>query len=98
MTYLQAVIQEGLRCHPAVGMSLPGVTPAGGIEICGYFIREGVSFILCPMDFLYVNSYAAESRPLSERILRWYMTIPRYLGRTLPFFRLTDSSRKTLTI
>ncbi|MCJ1441653.1 MAG: hypothetical protein MMC23_002143 [Stictis urceolatum] len=23
---------EGLRCHPAVGMSLPRVTPQGGIE------------------------------------------------------------------
>jgi hypothetical protein len=98
MPYLQAVIQEGLRCHPAVGMSLPRVTPVGGIEICGHFIREGVSFILCPMDFLYVNSYAAEFRPLSERIPGLYITIPRSLGHTLPFYGLTDGSRKTLTI
>jgi cytochrome P450 len=43
MPYLQAVIQEVLRCHPAVGMSLPRVTPSGGIEICGQFIPQGVS-------------------------------------------------------
>lgn len=33
---------EALRCHPAVGMSLPRVTPAGGIEIDNRFIPEGV--------------------------------------------------------
>ena len=41
MPYLQAVIQEALRCHPAVGMSLPRVTPSGGIEISGQFIPQG---------------------------------------------------------
>ena len=41
MPYLQAVIQEGLRCHPAVGMSLPRVTPAGGFELDGRFIPAG---------------------------------------------------------
>lgn len=41
MLYLQAVIREGLRCHPAVGMSLPRVTPPGGIEINEKFIPAG---------------------------------------------------------
>ena len=44
MPYLQACLYEGLRLHPAVGMSLPRVTPAGGIEIGGHFIPEGVKF------------------------------------------------------
>lgn len=42
MPYLQACMYEALRCHPAVGMSLPRVTPAGGIEIDNRFIPEGV--------------------------------------------------------
>lgn len=49
MPYLQACMYEALRCHPAVGMSLPRVTPVGGIEIDGCFIPEGVRtcFPLC---------------------------------------------------
>lgn len=43
MPYLQACLYEGLRCHPVVGMSLPRVTPAGGVEIDGIYIPEGVS-------------------------------------------------------
>ena len=47
MPYLQAVMYEALRCHPAVGMSLPRVTPAGGIKVAGRFIPAGVrSFAL----------------------------------------------------
>ena len=42
MPYLQACLYEGLRCHPAVGMSLPRVTPSGGIEIDGRYIPQGV--------------------------------------------------------
>ena len=43
MPYLQACMYEALRCHPAVGMSLPRVTPPGGIYIDGQHIPEGVS-------------------------------------------------------
>jgi len=43
MPYLQACIWEGLRLHPAVGMSLPRVTPQDGIEIDGKHIPSGVS-------------------------------------------------------
>lgn len=42
MSYLQAVMYEALRLHPAVGMNLPRVTPAGGIVIDKHFIPEGV--------------------------------------------------------
>lgn len=43
MPYLQACIQEALRLHPAVGMSLPRVVPQEGFEIDGFFIPAGVS-------------------------------------------------------
>jgi cytochrome P450 len=47
MPYLQACISEGLRIHPAVGMTLPRVVPAGGMHIHGYFLPEGVCRSSC---------------------------------------------------
>ena len=43
MPYLQAVMYEALRMHPAVGMSLPRVVPYTGFDACGYHFRAGVS-------------------------------------------------------
>jgi cytochrome P450 len=43
MPYLQAVMWEALRLHPAVGMSLPRVVPAGGTEFDGRHLPAGVS-------------------------------------------------------
>ncbi|KAM0547574.1 hypothetical protein ACHAPJ_010318 [Fusarium lateritium] len=41
MQYMQAVIKEGLRLHPAVGQPLERVVPAGGATIAGQFFPEG---------------------------------------------------------
>ncbi|KAF2739943.1 cytochrome P450 [Polyplosphaeria fusca] len=41
MKYLQAVLYEGTRIHPAVGMNLPRVVPEGGIDINGTYIPAG---------------------------------------------------------
>jgi cytochrome P450 len=41
MPYLQAVIKEALRMHPAGGLPLERVVPAGGAEICDVFFPEG---------------------------------------------------------
>jgi cytochrome P450 len=41
--YLQAIISESLRLHPAVGLSLPRVVPEGGTIIDGKHIAAGVS-------------------------------------------------------
>ncbi|KAL6703106.1 hypothetical protein ACN47E_010243 [Coniothyrium glycines] len=41
MPYLQAVIKEGLRIHPAVGTILPRKVPKGGVNLAGTFFPEG---------------------------------------------------------
>lgn len=40
LTYLDAVVMEGLRCFPAIPMSLPRYVPTGGRTIDGYSIPE----------------------------------------------------------
>ncbi|KAH7110257.1 cytochrome P450 [Dactylonectria macrodidyma] len=43
MPYLQAVIKEALRLHPATGLPLERVVPEGGATISGRFFPEGVT-------------------------------------------------------
>lgn len=40
LPFLDAVVMEGLRCFPAIPMSLPRYAPRGGRMIDGYFIPE----------------------------------------------------------
>lgn len=47
MPYLQAVIKEGIRLHPAAGLPLQRVVPKGGAKLAGQFFPEGVSYSLC---------------------------------------------------
>ncbi|TKA74559.1 hypothetical protein B0A55_04445 [Friedmanniomyces simplex] len=41
LRYFQAVIKEALRMHPAVGLLLERVVPAGGAEVSGLHLPEG---------------------------------------------------------
>ncbi|KAF7173431.1 hypothetical protein CNMCM5623_005644 [Aspergillus felis] len=41
LPYLQAVMKETLRIHPAVGTILPRVVPAGGLELSGHYFPAG---------------------------------------------------------
>ena len=43
MPYLQAVIQETLRIHPAVGYVMPRKVPKGGAQLAGRHFPKGVS-------------------------------------------------------
>lgn len=40
LPYLDAVVNEGLRCFPAIPMSLPRYVPRGGRTIDGFFVPE----------------------------------------------------------
>ncbi|KAI1306351.1 cytochrome P450 3A13 [Xylaria venustula] len=40
LPYLDAIVLEGLRCFPAIPMSLPRYVPRGGRTIDGFFIPE----------------------------------------------------------
>jgi cytochrome P450 len=46
MPYLQAVIKEALRMHPATGLPLERVVPEGGVTMCERFFPAGVSCCL----------------------------------------------------
>ncbi|CCC10599.1 unnamed protein product [Sordaria macrospora k-hell] len=43
LPYLDAVVMEGLRCFPAIPMSLPRIVPRGGKTIDGYFLPKGTT-------------------------------------------------------
>lgn len=51
LPYMQAVIKEGMRCHPALGVTLPRVIPQGGKHLAGQFFPPGVgSLPALPVD------------------------------------------------
>jgi cytochrome P450 len=57
MPYLQAVIKETLRMHPATGLPLERVVPQGGATICDRFFPEGVNCPFpCPLRALCTNT------------------------------------------
>ncbi|KAM7205045.1 Cytochrome P450 [Rhypophila sp. PSN 637] len=46
LEFLDAVVMEGLRCFPAIPMSLPRYVPPGGRTIDGYFV-PGATIVSC---------------------------------------------------
>lgn len=50
MPYLQAVLKEALRMHPATGLPLGRVVPKGGAVIAGKMFPAGVGPLLLIMD------------------------------------------------
>ena len=44
LPFLNAVIEETLRCYPSIPSTLPRVTPAGGTTIDGHFVPANVKY------------------------------------------------------
>ena len=38
---LCAAIKEAMRLHPSVGLTMPRIVPAGGLDLCGIHIAQG---------------------------------------------------------
>lgn len=55
MPYLQAVIKEALRMHPATGLPLWRVVPTAGVEIAGHLFPGGTN--------IGVNTWVAHNNP-----------------------------------
>ncbi|KAJ0331909.1 hypothetical protein COL922a_011751 [Colletotrichum nupharicola] len=68
MPYLQAVICEALRVHPAVGLPLERIVPAGGVTIGGRFFPAG--FGLGSRTCIGKNVSILEISKLIPRIIR----------------------------
>lgn len=60
LSYLKAVIHEGLRLCPPVPWMLPRLVPEGGEVICGKWIPGGVSVSAIETSAAYFQSYADE--------------------------------------
>jgi cytochrome P450 len=67
LTYIQAVMKEALRMHPAVGQLLERVVPESGFEINGVFLPAGTIVGINPWiaarDQSVYGADAAEFRP-----------------------------------
>ncbi|RSL89717.1 hypothetical protein CEP52_014809 [Fusarium oligoseptatum] len=67
LPYLSAVINEALRCHPAVGLTMERIVPSNGVTIAGHFLPGGTiagcSAWVIHQDAEVFGSDAAEFRP-----------------------------------
>lgn len=72
LPYLNAVVKEALRCHPAAGLMLERVTPPHGVTVCGQSIPGG-TIIGCNAWVIHRDEKTFGDRPAEFRPDRWLM-------------------------
>ncbi|KAK1781535.1 cytochrome P450 [Copromyces sp. CBS 386.78] len=91
--YLDAVVMEGLRCFPAIPMSLPRIVPRGGKTIDGYFLPEGTT-VSCQAHSVHrIDREAWGPDPDVFRPERWLEEKADMEGRKRLFFAFANGGR-----
>lgn len=75
LPYLSAVINEGLRCHPAAGLTLERVVPAGGAQLAGHFLPGG-TLVGCSAWVVHRDTSVFGENPDEFRPERWIEASP----------------------
>lgn len=70
LPFLDAVVKEALRCHPATGLPLERITPKAGITVCGKFIPGG-TIIGCNAWTVHNDASVFGEAPKEFRPRRW---------------------------
>ncbi|KAI1143994.1 cytochrome P450 3A13 [Hypoxylon sp. FL0543] len=91
LLYLDAVVSEGLRCFPAIPMSLPRYVPSGGRTIDGYYIPEG-TIVSCQAYSAHRIDEAVFPRPDMFDPDRWLQQTGE-LDRKRLFFAFASGGR-----
>ncbi|OTA66575.1 cytochrome P450 3A13 [Hypoxylon sp. EC38] len=91
LLYLDAVVSEGLRCFPAIPMSLPRYVPSGGRIIDGYYI-PGSLIVSCQAYSTHRIDEAVFPRPDTFDPDRWLQQEGE-LDRKRLFFAFASGGR-----
>ena len=93
LPYLDAVVMEGLRCFPAIPMSLPRIVPRGGKTIDGYFLPEGTT-VSCQAHSVHrIDMEVWGPDPDTFRPERWLESEEEKEGRKRLFFAFASGGR-----
>ncbi|KAJ9618390.1 hypothetical protein H2203_008986 [Taxawa tesnikishii (nom. ined.)] len=80
LPYLDAVINEAFRMHPAVGLLLERITPPQGAKICGQFVPGG-TVVGCNAWVLHQNKEVFGEDADEYRPERWMESEPARLSK-----------------
>lgn len=80
LPYLSAVIYESLRCHPAAGLPLERVVPAGGLTVGGHHIPAG-TIVGCSAWVVHRDEGVYGAHPAEFRPERWVEAGAEQLAR-----------------